>query len=119
MKVVLVGMFFLLGGVHSSCFRLKEGENSSWEWSPKIGSKKHDVASVEDCQKICVDNYECVAMTYKVRLLDRIYSRRSVVSLLVLPHHRLICMNKKSDAILFTPILSTNHNLSSKCKKIN
>ena len=79
MKVVLVGMFFLLGGVHSSCFRLKEGENSSWEWSPKIGSKKTDVASQEDCQKICVDKYECVALTYKVRLNQIEYIRQSVV----------------------------------------
>ena len=73
MKVVLMGMFFLLEGVHSSCFRHKEGENSSWEWSQKIGYMTEDVVSLGDCQKLCVNDYDCVAMTYKVRLLDRVH----------------------------------------------
>ena len=67
MKVVLVGMFFLLGGVHPACFKQKEGKNSSWEWNKKIGSKKDNVGSTKDCKKLCFNDYTCVALTFKVR----------------------------------------------------
>ena len=79
MKVVLVGMFFFLVGVHPSCYKEKEGKNASWEWSPKIGFKEDDVSSV-DCERICFDDYACVALTYMVRLL---VLERSLLPLLI------------------------------------
>ena len=68
MKVLFVGMFFLLGVAQPSCFKHKKGKNSSWQWNEKIGSKKDNVGSTEECKKLCVKDYACIALTFKVRI---------------------------------------------------
>jgi hypothetical protein len=37
---------------------------------PNLGSKKQNILSVEECLSKCVDDYECMALTYKVRLYE-------------------------------------------------
>ena len=41
-----------------------------------LGSKEQNILSVEECLSKCVDDYECMALTYKVRLYN-IYTKAS------------------------------------------
>ena len=37
---------------------------------PTLGSKEKNILSDEECLSKCVDDYECMAFTYKVRLYN-------------------------------------------------
>ena len=68
MTLIPLLLLFLVGSMHCACFKDMEHKNKTWKWNDTLGSKHTEIKSAEDCLNLCVDDYECMAFTFKVSI---------------------------------------------------
>lgn len=83
MTLVPMMLLFLVGSIHCACFKNMEDKNGTWKWNSKIGSKFMDIRSEEDCLERCLDDYKCMAITYKVSFIQNDVDQTYEYSILV------------------------------------